>query len=95
MAIMYDCPTEYRRHIETFEFKVYARKKTVKYSLPAVDAKSLYKKRNDPTIGPGHYDEHNNLVNKMNSWTIGENRLRLETRKTIHTDPRNSSTGRC
>ena len=45
MAIMYDCPTEYRRHIETFEFKVYARKKTVTYSLPAMDAKTLYKNR--------------------------------------------------
>jgi len=37
-AMIYDCPTEYRRHIETFEFKVTAQKKTVKWSLPAIPA---------------------------------------------------------
>jgi len=27
-----------------------------------------------PTLGPGHYEEHRNLVNNLTSWTIGEKR---------------------
>jgi hypothetical protein len=42
-AIIYDCPSEYRRQIETFEFKVKAKKKTVKWTLPALDSNTLYK----------------------------------------------------
>ena len=57
-VVTYDCPTEFRRQVDTFEFQVTPAKKTVSYTLPALPIGTLcksYKKylpRSFQMVGP-------------------------------------------